>query len=78
MNQITVDAMLGEQFRVQVGTVEVRDDRGHVLGYFTPAADESLYRDAKVPISETEAHRRAAQGGGRPLKDILHDLDSGR
>lgn len=74
MNQITVDSSLGARFRVQPGPVEVRDAAGQVLGYFTPVADATLYREAEIPVSEEELRRRAAEGGGRPLQEILDDL----
>jgi hypothetical protein len=56
-------------------TVELTDAAGHVVGHFIPAIDPQT-RQAMMPdISEEELRRREQQGGGRPLKDILRDLE---
>jgi hypothetical protein len=46
-----------------------------VVGYFTPAADRSIYKDVQSPTSDEELDRRSRQGGGRPLREILDDLE---
>ena len=48
---------------------------GTVLGYFTPTGQEKL--NLQPQISDEEIQRRIAAGGGRKLKDILRDLESG-
>jgi hypothetical protein len=47
---------------------------GRVIGYFTPTKPAKLNLDPGV--SEEELDRREARGGGRPLADILRDLDT--
>jgi len=48
--------------------LELRDATGTVLGYFVP--------ECTIPkISDEELERRKREGGGRPLKDILSDLE---
>jgi hypothetical protein len=46
---------------------------GQVLGYFTPAKERKLNLDPG--INDAEVERRFAAGGGRPLADILRDLE---
>jgi len=60
-----------------LGLVEVCDASGRTLGYFHPvipagvAAKEGL----EPPFSEEEIERRRKEPGGRPLAEILADLD---
>lgn len=51
--------------------IEVRAADGRVVGYVVPASAEF-----EPPISEEELDRREAEGGGRPLADILRDLEA--
>jgi hypothetical protein len=53
--------------------LEVCSSDGHLLGYFTPAKERRLKLDPG--ISNEEIERRFAAGGGRPLADILRDLE---
>jgi hypothetical protein len=53
--------------------LEVCSADGRLLGYFTPAKERKLNLDPG--ISNEEAERRFAAGGGRPLADILRDLE---
>ena len=55
---------------------ELYDESGRILGYFTPAADRSLDDGPESPHTPEELLRRARQGGGRPLAQILKDLNS--
>ena len=52
-------------------SLEFCDESGRILGYFTPAGDESLYTGM---ASEEELDRRERAGGGRTLSEILADL----
>lgn len=49
----------------------VCDEQGHLLGTFVPAP-------AKIPewVTPELLAQREAKGGGRPLADILHDLEA--
>jgi hypothetical protein len=47
---------------------------GTILGYFTPAKPGKL--NLECPISQDEMDRRVKAGGGRPLKDILRELEN--
>ncbi|MEO2091423.1 MAG: hypothetical protein ABGY75_18350 [Gemmataceae bacterium] len=54
--------------------VELCTADGTRLGFFTPAVPKKYNLDPG--ISDEEADRRLAAGGGRPLKDILRDLEA--
>jgi hypothetical protein len=51
--------------------VELLDESGKTLGHFHPAP-----RQVQPRVSEEELRRRVQQGGGRPLVDILADLEA--
>jgi hypothetical protein len=55
--------------------VEIRDEAGELIGYFTPSIDRALYESVEIPVSEDELRRRAQKGGGRTLTEILADLE---
>jgi hypothetical protein len=75
MNQITVDATTGLQFRNADEPVQIRDPAGQVLGYFTPLVDKSLYAIVEPPSSAEELLQRASDGGGRTWPEIKADLE---
>ena len=56
--------------------VELQDPSGKVLGVFVPHGLGKLPTGAKSPFSdEAMAERRKAPKVGRPLADILRDLE---
>ena len=69
LDQFTVDKMKA----VEVG-VEVRDPQGNLIGFFHPAITPADVDQYECPVSEEELLRRASEGGGRPLSEILEDL----
>jgi hypothetical protein len=54
--------------------IEVFTADGIRVGYFTPAPQKKYNLDPG--ITDEEFERRLAAGGGRPLKDILRDLEA--
>jgi hypothetical protein len=46
---------------------------GTRLGFFTPGPQKKY--NLEPPASEEELNARFAEGGGRPLNDILRDLE---
>ncbi len=70
MSVIILDQQATERLQAATERAEVRDANGRFLGVFTPFA--SLI----PPLSQEELDRRAAEPGGRPLADILRDLES--
>jgi hypothetical protein len=74
--KITVDDALRTRLHDFRLPLELCDESGRVLGYLRPAADPSLYKGVHCPVSEAELDRRSQMGGGRPLADVLRDLES--
>lgn len=71
MTKIIVDATTLARLRSIRETVQLCDESGLPLGNFTPV----LASNREPQISEEELTRRLQQGGGRPLADILADLE---
>jgi hypothetical protein len=74
--------IIDQDTRTRLGNLEdrleLRDETGRVLGYFTPAPDRSLYDNVDSPVSVQELRRRERAGGGRTrrtLSEILADLE---
>ena len=74
MTRLTLDnatcAVLGNVTR----RVELCDESGRILGFFTPLADSLHYQDIQPQVSDEELDRREREQGGRSLEDILTDL----
>jgi hypothetical protein len=81
MNPITVPASLADSFKV-TEPVEVCDEQGKVLGYYTPVREYKPYREATEEdykwameqVTPEEIERSLASGPGRPLAEIIADL----
>jgi hypothetical protein len=69
LDQSTIDKMKA----FDVG-VEVRDPRGNLIGFFHPAIAPADVDQFECPVSEAELLRRAGEGGGKALADILDQL----
>jgi hypothetical protein len=56
--------------------VEICDQSGQTLGYFHPAVKPGDYAAAGIesPFSDEEIERRRQDFSGRPLAEILRDL----
>lgn len=72
MTQLMVDPTTLEQLRHAQTTVAVVDAAGKVVGHFVPATPAGR----EPTISKEELRRREQRGGGRPLAQILADLES--
>ena len=59
---------------LQNEVLEICDAAGKTVGYFSPAVEQADYEGVQLQCSREELLRRAAEGGGRPLADILADL----
>ena len=71
MTRLIVDPEAVPEFRQAKSTVEVVDGAGRLLGHFVPA----LPAGKEPAISDEELHRREQRGGGRPLAQVLADLE---
>ncbi len=75
MSIVVSDPATIDKFRVVVGSTEVRDENGTLVGYFRSAVTPESVDQYECPLSEEELLRRSQEGGGRPLADILRDLE---
>jgi len=75
MTKIVVDAQTLAKLSGACQTLELCDGEGRVVGHFIPTLDRSSDPSMEPQITEEELQRRERQGGGRPLADILADLD---
>lgn len=75
MTKIVLDQATLTKLRHLKEALEVCDESGHTLGYVKPASARSPYDMVQVPVSEEELDRIEREGGGRPLADILADLE---
>jgi hypothetical protein len=73
MTKIVLDQGTRARFHGLKEPLQFVDESGHLLGMFTPSIDPARLQPQ---ISDDEIQRRLAQGGGRPLADILHDLET--
>lgn len=75
MNRVVVDPTTFAKLRDARQTLDLCDESGQVAGRFIPLMDPSKFADVEPEISEEELDRRERAGGGRPLADILKDLE---
>jgi hypothetical protein len=75
MTRVTIDADVLAKLKSIGDVAELCDEAGRVVGLFTPMADRSLYKQVEPPVSEEELDRIEKEGGGRPLREILDDLE---
>lgn len=54
--------------------LELCDAGGRVVGHFIPVADPARYRGVSSPTPAAELDRRSREEPGRPLGEILTDL----
>ena len=72
MTAIVVDAALRSRLGNLKQAVQFTDESGRLLGHFVPL---SVTGPREPQISDEEIERRLRQGGGRPLREILADLE---
>ena len=76
MSITITDPALLAQLRQASAVVEFRDPDGNVLGTFAAEGLGKLPPGAKSPFTREEMEeRRQKHRSGRPLKDILRDLE---
>jgi hypothetical protein len=78
MQEVKVEAALGQTLSALHGQAVLVDEHGRALGFFSPLACPTKLEEMLVPprsIAETEELRKRARAEpGRPLEDILKDL----
>lgn len=75
MSITITDSALIEQLRRINGDVELKDPSGSVLGRFVADNRFKLPPGVKSPFTEEQLQELRKQRGGRPLADILRDLE---
>jgi hypothetical protein len=58
MNRINLDAAMVEKLLGPMQPVEVCDESGNVIGFFSPKMDASQFEDVGPQISDEEIERR--------------------
>lgn len=77
MSITITDPALIAQLRQAGSTVELKDPEGNVLGTFAVEGLGKLPPGVKSPFTREEMEeRRQKHRSGRPLKDILRDLEA--
>ncbi|MSQ96625.1 MAG: hypothetical protein EXR98_19025 [Gemmataceae bacterium] len=71
MTQILLDANLARQLKSSANPLELCDPSGAVVGVFTPVIKAKI----ATPFTEEEIQKSKQKKGGRPLADILLDLE---
>lgn len=69
MNRLIVRDEILERFQSVVAPLQICAPDGRLLGHFTPAE-----RPYEPEYDEADLNRRIAEGGGRPLADIIRDI----
>lgn len=72
MTKVILDPCTRTQLHDLKEPLQFVDESGRLLGVFTPSVDPTLLEPR---IDEQEIQRRLTLGGGRPLADILRDLE---
>ena len=76
MTRVVVDQSWMATLGGLSGEVELCQENGQTIGFFLPAASrEKVYAWAKGRFSREELDQAAHETGGRPLADILKDLE---
>jgi hypothetical protein len=76
MIRVTLDSGMLSRLQNLSDFMEIRDERGHVLGYFHPvnSVSEPKTTAGKSPLTDDELRRRQRQRTGKPLAEVLADL----
>jgi hypothetical protein len=76
MQQIIVESCLGEKLGETAGQVVLCDERGRVLGVFSPLRERPSLEDLQLepPLSIAETEQLRKNRTGKPLEEILGRL----
>jgi hypothetical protein len=74
MTRVIVDAALRDKLQNTNNLVELCDESGKTLGFFTQTLPAHIPPAWRSPFSDDEIQKRRQERGGRPLADILKDL----
>jgi hypothetical protein len=74
MVRLTIDRSLETKLLHGAEPLELCDAGGRVIGHFIPVAPPTRYAGVVSPTPAAELDRRSREATGRPLEDILRDL----
>jgi hypothetical protein len=72
MTKIVIDKATRKKLHGLAEALMFTDEAGTILGNFTPVPKD---RRREPQISQEEIERRLQMGGGRPLTEIMSDLE---
>ncbi len=77
MAQMILEPTLRSRFGQSESEVELRDEQGELVGYFVPPPlhRELILAWSRSHVSEDDLEVARREPAGRPLADILKDLD---
>ena len=77
MAQMILEPTLRSRFGQSESEVELRDEQGELVGYFVPPPlhRELILAWSRSHVSEDDLEVARCEPAGRPLADILKDLD---
>jgi hypothetical protein len=75
MTKVTIDPELRAKLGSLQDLVEFRDESGRVVGFFHPIGPTTKTHQSSSPISDDQIEAARQQKTGRPLADIVADLD---
>jgi hypothetical protein len=76
MTRVKVNAAIRAQLHNLDAVLEVCDESGRTLGFFHPIVESSDSGRIKSPYTDEEIEKLRKQRTGRPLAEILKDLDA--
>ena len=77
MPRVTIDASTWAKLQALRDVAALCDESGRIVGHFHPGPSRDANGNIIIPISEEELERRSREErGGRPLQDILRDLEN--
>ena len=74
MTRVTVDSSTIAKLHHLSDSLELCDEGGRLLGFFTPASAAKAEQREPSPLSHDELERRVREPGGRSIPEILADL----
>jgi hypothetical protein len=75
VTKVILDQTTESRFTNLSDRAEICDHQGRTIGIFIPVVGRALYGRVPVPFTEEELDRFEQEPGGRPLADILADLE---
>jgi hypothetical protein len=75
MTKFVLDSETAQKLRDAAQCIQLCDPTGATIGYFRPEVDPELYRTIKEPFTKEQLDRARNDPSGRPLKEIMRDLE---